>query len=100
MDGGDNYLERVSQMPEAVATLLIAFLGAVVTAIGWFFKLEGKTAQISRDLARLEADHKDLSGKHDSLDQKIMEKFSDVQEALARIEERLKSRQERNEAKN
>lgn len=82
-------------MSDAVTTVVLAFMGAILTGLVWGLRLEGKHNQTARDLDRLEADHKELAQKHDSLDQRIMEKFSDVVQALARIEERLKSKQER-----
>jgi hypothetical protein len=83
-------------MPEWMVETLIAIAGAFLGGLIWGLRLESLVKQSAKDIDRLDSAHAALATKHESLDAKIMEKFSDVVEALARIEERLKSRQERN----
>lgn len=90
------WLEKVGrEMGDLIVGLVMGISGALVGGLVWGLRLEGLTKQNTKDIERVEADHKHLSEKHESLDQKIMEKFSDVVEALARIEEKLRSKQTR-----
>lgn len=78
--------------------VLWALGGAAASAAGgliWGIRLEGLVKQNSRDIDRIDEAHRNLVTKHENLAQKIMEKFSAVVEALARIEEKLRSKQVR-----
>lgn len=83
-------------MPEWMVETLVAVGSAFLGVMVWGLRLENLVKQNTKDIDRIDNAHNALVTKHESLDAKIMEKFSDVVEALARIEERLKSRQERN----
>ena len=80
-------------MNEFLLEGIIAIAGAFISALIWLIRLEGKVQQQAKDLVRLENAHGHLVDRHQTLETKIMEKFSAVVESLARIEERLQSKQ-------
>lgn len=81
---------------EIVVGVICGLCTSLIGGLVWGLRLEGIVKILARDVARVEVEHNKLADKHDSLDQKIMEKFSEVCEGLARIEEKLKSKQNRN----
>lgn len=62
--------------------ILAAILGAVV----WLVRLEGKVAHAERLALEAQKDVDNLRVKHESLDSKIVEQLGEVRESLARLE--------------
>lgn len=77
-------------MPDWVEHLLEFVAGAMIAGLVWGLRLEALVRQNSKDIDRIDDAHAQLVEKHESLDEKIMEKFETVMDTLARIEERLK----------
>lgn len=63
--------------------------GVFVAFILWCARLEAKVKQNTDDNVRLQMQHDLLARKHDKLDEKVMEKLSEMSNTLARIEERI-----------
>ncbi len=62
---------------------------AVITAIVWLVRLEGKIAANQKANSETQKDVDELRHKHEGLDSKIIEQLGAVRESLARLEGRL-----------
>ena len=75
-------------MEKFISDFQYLILGVIGAAI-WLVRLEGQVKGL-KEVNKLQADSiKEIKFKHDSLDNKIMEKLSEVEKTLARIEGHL-----------
>lgn len=83
-----------------VSQIASNWLGVIVlfiAGLGVFFRLEAKVKTVERDLNRLyswrdeqlEARLKSIEDRHINLDNRVMEKLSDIEKMVARIEGKL-----------
>lgn len=70
---------------EAILTAVCLFVGVVV----WFARLEGRINNCEQRNDDLKDDITDLRSKHEALDNRIVDKLSNVEKSLAKIEGRL-----------
>lgn len=68
---------------------LLTVVGALSIALIWLIRLEGKVAFTEKMQAEQSGEVKELRTKHEQLDSKIVEKLSNVEKSLAKIEGRL-----------
>ena len=61
-------------------------LSAIIGAIVWLVRLEGKHSSNEKAIMRLEKQVDALEVKHENLDSKLVQQLADVRESLARIE--------------
>jgi len=64
-------------------------IGAAVGFLIWLLRLEGRINHAEIMNGALARDLEHLHGKHEALDNKVVESLSQIRESLARIEGRL-----------
>ena len=68
---------------------LITIVGSIVLFTVWFIRLEGKIYNVETRQDDQNDSLKELRTKHEALDNKIVEKLSNVERSLAKIEGQL-----------
>jgi len=68
---------------------LVTFVSALILGIIWLIRLEGKVSYGETMQKELSGEIKDLRTKHEALDSRIVDKLSNVEKSLAKIEGRL-----------
>jgi hypothetical protein len=68
---------------------LLTVVGGILLAVIWLIRLEGKFFFLQRMQDEMSSEIKELRTKHEALDSKIVEKLSNVEKTLAKIEGRL-----------
>lgn len=68
--------------------VITGFLAVVI----WGIRLEGRINMHDTLIEDAQADIKDLRIRHEALDSKVLEKISQIQQAVARIEGMLESK--------
>jgi chromosome segregation ATPase len=62
---------------------------AILSGVVWLVRLEGRINQVESSNIETQKDVDDLRLKHESLDERLVNKLSEIERALARIEGRL-----------
>jgi hypothetical protein len=70
--------------------LVLSILGGVV----WLLRLEGRQNMSEKLISNAQIDIDTLRVKHEALDSKVLEKISQIQQTVARIEGMLEARNE------
>lgn len=77
--------EGLPQIDSGLVSLGIALVGTIV----WFTRLESKGAQNASDIEKGDKRHEALEHKVELLDNRMMEKLSNIEKILAKIEGKL-----------
>jgi hypothetical protein len=76
---------------------LVEYFPLMMTVLGgliWGLRLEGEVKMNKRLTSNAQADIDTLRVKHEALDSKVLEKISQIQQTVARIEGMLEARNE------
>lgn len=76
---------------EHLGTILAVGSGLIGVVV-WFVRLEGRINMQDNIIQDAQADIKDLRIRHEALDSKVLEKISQIQQAVARIEGMLEAK--------
>jgi hypothetical protein len=78
-------------------TKVVDHVELILTGLGfiiWLIRLEGRVNMNEKTTSIAQSDLEALQIKHEALDSKVLEKISQIQQTVARIEGMLESRNE------